>query len=278
MDPVGGPEPPSSKGRTALASETEPLGILLGKGVGHPCLDRRPCHRRIPPAEGLLGPLAFLEAPMKRKVSRGLTALLLLCSGVQAWAQESWSTTSTSGAPTARTRSTAVWTGREMIVWGGQGVGLPLATGARYDPVSDAWTALPSAGAPTARYDHAAIWTGREMIVWGGWDGTTPANTGARYNPVSNTWTALTTTGAPTARREPSAVWTGRELLVWGGTSGVVQNTGGKYDPSTGVWTPITVTNSPVARSRHTAVWAGGRMIVWGGWDGSSSMGTGSSY
>jgi len=165
-----------------------------------------------------------------------------------------------------------------MIVWGGQGVGLPLATGARYDPVSDAWTALPSAGAPTARYDHAAIWTGREMIVWGGWDGTTPANTGARYNPVSNTWTALTTTGAPTARREPSAVWTGRELLVWGGTSGVVQNTGGKYDPSTGVWTPITVTNSPVARSRHTAVWAGGRMIVWGGWDGSSSMGTGSSY
>ena len=32
---------------------------------------------------------------------------------------DSWTATSTTGAPAARTYHTAVWTGSEMIVWGG---------------------------------------------------------------------------------------------------------------------------------------------------------------
>jgi N-acetylneuraminic acid mutarotase len=215
---------------------------------------------------------------MNRARTLLLPAVILLSSGLQAWAQESWSGTTTTGAPTARTRATAVWTGREMIVWGGQAAGTAVATGARYDPQSDTWTALPAASAPTARFDHTAVWTGREMIVWGGWDGTTSANTGARYNPVTNAWTALTTTAAPAARREHSAVWTGREMIVWGGSDGTALNTGGKYDPTTGTWSAVALAAAPVGRSRHTAVWAEGRMIVWGGWDGASPLGSGSCY
>ncbi len=54
---------------------------------------------------------------------------------------DTWTATSTTNAPTGRLGHTAVWTGSEMIVWGG---GTNIAffnTGARYNPATDAWTA-----------------------------------------------------------------------------------------------------------------------------------------
>src|SRR6516165_291305 len=48
---------------------------------------------------------------------------------------DTWTATSTTNAPSARTLHTAVWTGSEMIVWGGtDGQGNFLNTGGRYDP------------------------------------------------------------------------------------------------------------------------------------------------
>ena len=50
----------------------------------------------------------------------------------------SWTATSTADAPAERDLQTAVWTGSEMIVWGGYGQ-WRLATsntGARYNPAS----------------------------------------------------------------------------------------------------------------------------------------------
>ena len=51
----------------------------------------------------------------------------------------SWTATSITNAPEARTIHTAVWTGREMIVWGGQAgpIGHYFNTGGRYDPSTD---------------------------------------------------------------------------------------------------------------------------------------------
>ena len=43
--------------------------------------------------------------------------------------------------PSARAYHTAVWTGSEMIVWGGWDGGYE-ADGGRYDPVTDSWTPL----------------------------------------------------------------------------------------------------------------------------------------
>jgi hypothetical protein len=72
-----------------------------------------------------------------------------------------------------------VWTGSEMIVWGG--LSGPLNTGGRYNPSTDSWTATSPSNAPQERVSHTAVWTGMEMIVWGGTDLTFYLNTGGRY-------------------------------------------------------------------------------------------------
>ena len=183
---------------------------------------------------------------------------------------DTWTATTTANAPVARYRHTAVWTGSEMIVWGGYNnvVGY-TNTGGRYDPSTDSWTSTSRTNAPEARSYHKAVWTGSEMIVWGGEDQNfVMLNTGGKYNPSTDTWTATTTINAPSAREEHTAIWTGGEMIVWGGYSGGPSNTGGRYDPVTNRWTATSTTSAPPARSLHTAVWTGSEMIVWGGYTG----------
>ena len=94
---------------------------------------------------------------------------------------DAWTATSTTNAPLGRDFHTAVWTGSEMIVWGGISNGFPevLNTGGRYNPSTDSWTATSTHQRAQCRRDHTAIWTGSEMIVWAGFDGSTRVNTGA---------------------------------------------------------------------------------------------------
>ncbi len=194
----------------------------------------------------------------------------------------SWSAVSTTSAPTARYGHTAVWTGSEMVVWGGTPDSATfLNTGGKYNPTTDSWTATATTSAPSARagVEVWGVWTGTEMIIWGGNDVNTYFNTGGRYNPSTNSWTATTTTGAPTARVAHVAVWTGSEMIVWGGNDGNTYfNTGGKYNPTTDSWTATTTTSAPTARYAHVAVWTGTQMIVWGGGNSSSSVNTGGKY
>jgi hypothetical protein len=110
---------------------------------------------------------------------------------------DSWIATSVMNVPLARIEHTAVWTGGEMIVWGGVDDAINyLNTGGKYDPATDSWTATSTTNAPTPRIAHTAVWAGSEMIVWGGFDGTL-ANTGARYNPATNSWIPTSTVNAP---------------------------------------------------------------------------------
>ena len=169
--------------------------------------------------------------------------------------------TATAIAPFKRDSHTAVWTGTEMIVWGGGYTGATeyQNTGGRYNPSTDSWTATSTVNAPSGRWGHNAVWTGSEMIIWGGADSFGINNTGARYNPVTNSWTPTSTTNAP-APGFYTAVWTGSEMIVWGGSNG-----GGKYNPNTNTWTAISNINAPTLQSGPSAVWAGSEMIVWGG-------------
>ncbi|MBA2434439.1 MAG: hypothetical protein H0V54_05020 [Chthoniobacterales bacterium] len=187
-------------------------------------------------------------------------------------ATDSWSLTSTANAPTWRERHTAVWTGSEMIVWGGySGVGGTTNTGARYNPATNTWTATSLTNAPTKRSRHTAVWTGSRMLVFAGRTGdtdSTTVNTGGSYDPVSNTWTALSTSNAPAPREYHTAIWTGTEMIVWGGYDGTKSTgvtTGGRYNPETNSWTATSTTGAPAARYGHKSVWTGTRMIVWGG-------------
>lgn len=193
-----------------------------------------------------------------------------------------WTPIATPANVTGRAGHTAVWTGSEMIIWGGFKEAGPfsqnlqlLTDNGRYDPALDRWTGVSTIDAPSARRGHSATWTGAEMIVWGGVisgsDDTSWTNTGGRYNPVTDTWVPMSTVGAPQPRLSHSAIWNGTELIVWGGVGIGVDplrsplDTGARYDPSTDTWSPISIINAPVARFEHHAVYDGQRMIVWGG-------------
>jgi N-acetylneuraminic acid mutarotase len=183
---------------------------------------------------------------------------------------DTWAPTSLTNTPGAREYHTAVWTGSEMIIWGGEDISGDLVnTGGRYNPSTDSWTATSTTNAPAARQAHTAVWTGSEMIVWGGNCFVSPYyfDTGGRYDPIADSWTATSTINAPAARNGHTAVWTGSEMIVWGGNDDNGRfNTGGRYNPSTDSWT-ATNTNAPEGRDLATAVWTGSEMIVWGGED-----------
>src|SRR6266496_837575 len=187
-----------------------------------------------------------------------------------------WTATSTTNAPSARSSHTAVWTGSEMIVWGGRDISVNLNTGGSYNPGTDSWAATGTVNAPTARYFHTAVWTGSEMVIWGGVfsdnQNTNFLNTGGSCNPATDSWAATSTINAPIGRVNHTAVWTGSEMIIWGGyyfdgIQGHLLNTGGRYNPITDNWTATTTTNAPSARRFHTAIWTGSEMVIWGGSD-----------
>ena len=65
---------------------------------------------------------------------------------------DAWLQRTNGTPPAARYLQTAVWTGSEMIVWGGDNAAVIFCNdGGRYNPASDSWTAVP----PTARPPRA---------------------------------------------------------------------------------------------------------------------------
>ena len=52
---------------------------------------------------------------------------------------DSWKVVSVSQAPTARSYHTAVWTGSEMIIWGGVNGSTYFNSGGIYNPTADSW-------------------------------------------------------------------------------------------------------------------------------------------
>lgn len=116
----------------------------------------------------------------------------------------------------------AVWTGREVLVWGGLAGPYGRADGAVYDVSADTWRVM-SASPLDARYWASAVWSGEEMIIWGGYNVYAPTGEprvfgdGAAYNPRTDRWRNLP--AAPLGRRcSHSAVWAESEMVVWGGT------------------------------------------------------------
>src|SRR5947208_14379697 len=81
---------------------------------------------------------------------------------------DSWMGTSIINAPSARYYHTAVWTGTEMIIWGGYpfGSGFPLMTGGRYKPASVSWVATSASNAPGGRASRSAGWRRSALIYW----------------------------------------------------------------------------------------------------------------
>ena len=148
-------------------------------------------------------------------------------------ALDTWSPLSTNGAPSWRSGHTAVWTGTEMLIWGGQNLFnySILNDGAAYAPASNSWRPIPTENGPDPRLFHTALWTGQEMIIWGGTDGARQLHSGARYRPLTRTWYPMSV-DAPLNLKNYSATWIGSEMIVFGGQEGT------KYVKSMHRYTP----------------------------------------
>jgi hypothetical protein len=181
-----------------------------------------------------------------------------------------WRTLPTAGAPIARGLHAAVWTGSEMLVWGGyyrifdfrgQVVNQYLSTGGRYNPATNLWLPMSSVGAPSARRSPAAFWTGGRVIVWGGNAGAA-LNTGGRYDPLADAWTPTSATGAPSTAPYTAAHWSGREMVIWGQSITYYDaGNGARYDPILDSWSPTSMASAP--QPAGTSVWIGDAMLVW---------------
>lgn len=191
--------------------------------------------------------------------------------GIETYAEEDgWQPIAT--GPIGRTDFSMVWTGSQMLVWGGRALSTTLTDGAAYNPATNVWTTISNAGVPAGRYYHTAVWTGTKMIIWGGMDaGGNYLNSGGVYDLATNTWTPMSTTGAPEGRTHHTAVWTGSQMIVWGGItfdgSNVnPENTGAAYNPATNTWVALGSAGTvPLARFAHKSIWTGSKMMVWGG-------------
>jgi N-acetylneuraminic acid mutarotase len=234
------------------------------------------------------------ETPLRtHSLSAVFAAALLTAAPLAHGGSDEWQRRAPANLLSGRSSASAVWTGSEMIVFGGEGMGRSFDDGARYGLANDSWRPLPRAGAPSSRTGHTAVWTGEEMIVWGGfgglWGNNTNRNDGARYNPLSNKWRPVADDNAPPARFDHTAVWTGTEMIVWGGfTDGRSRyagghadahvQSGGRYNPFTDSWQPTTFRGAPAKRSWHTAVWTGKEMIIWGGGNETKGFNDGGRY
>lgn len=132
-----------------------------------------------------------------------------------------------------------VWTGTEVIVWGGwtdrESAGSTLTSGA-YNPTTDTWRPMPDSPL-TPRGGHEAAWTGTEMLIIGGEEPDTERglSDGAAYNPTTNTWRQLPEVGAPDPAEQwwrYDSVWTGSDFVIWVHDTNEVRS----YNPSTDKW------------------------------------------
>ena len=188
-----------------------------------------------------------------------------------------WSTMPAAPVP-ARLEPSVLWTGSELIVWGGYSVNPEriYGDGAAYNPTTNRWRVLPPSPLG-ARNGQTAVWTGSEMVVWGGYDQENPSlhvtADGAAFDPTTNKWKMLPP--APlSARADARGVWTGRGVFILGGHPDVVTSAkdndtdGALYDPTSNIWHHVA---APGAPGDHGLLWwmavrAGDQVLAWSEW------------
>ncbi len=159
-----------------------------------------------------------------------------------------------------REAAVSVWTGTEVIIWGGRVGNMALLDGAAYNPATDTWrTITPNSwGHPGAH----AVWTGTEMVVLA-------KNGGAAYDPATDTWRDLPRLDDGSGSFL-APVWTGDQLLGTGvqEVDGELQIAVWSLASDGGSWHLEGVSSSPggVPDTQYlTAVWTGQQAVVWNG-------------
>ena len=159
----------------------------------------------------------------------------------------------------ARSLAVSAWTGSRVLIWGGfGGSGVPVASGAVYDPRADRWAMLPRSPL-SARAPVASVWTGRELVVWGSTDRSEHRRDGAAYNPATRSWRRIA--DAPRSLDQGTSVWTGHEMLVLGAHLDDANNGDTKtavalaYNPTSDTWRVLPRTD--LVPQATTIAWTG---------------------
>ncbi len=167
-----------------------------------------------------------------------------------------------------RAGAAAVWTGREVLVWGGRSATVtrtPGRDGAAFDPARRTWRRIAPAPAGVEGGAGTAVWTGSEMLVWASSSPDGPVGAAA-YDPNVDHWRTLPP--GPLGRREGYvSVWTGSELVVVGGTLGDTRATpvAAALDPRRGSWRPLHGLDELLGRdglALRGAVWDGREIVA----------------
>ncbi|MES2746265.1 MAG: hypothetical protein V4655_12615 [Bdellovibrionota bacterium] len=183
----------------------------------------------------------------------------------------------------ARHDVAAVWTGKEVLIWGGfrtkgtstdwvySGFLLNPETGAfRSVKTPDFWSPRSSTSKDDPR--QTVIWTGENAIIWGGTDSKTTDPLGAILEVTDKAiaWKKMNVSSeaAPERLASHTAVWTGSKMVIWGGYLGTddfsreITNTGGVYDPKNDSWVATNLEGAPSKRAVHQAIWTGSKMVI----------------
>jgi hypothetical protein len=165
--------------------------------------------------------------------------------------------------PQVRDGAAFVWTGTELLAWGGCDPAVhdncePTRDGFAFDPVTERWSAI-APGPAALAYAHA-VWTGDEAVFLSLSSGD--AVGGVSYRPSTGTWREIA--DAPLAPRYGAVtVWTGSHIFVWGGGEASDPATDGAlFDPLADTWSSIAP--PPIALNHASGVWTGSEVIVFG--------------
>ena len=180
-----------------------------------------------------------------------------------------------------------VWTGSQVVYWGGVVQAKCNNLGGLYSLSTDTWSAINTTGAPLLAVDGGG-YTGKEVVLRG--DSCLPHLSGddlrgpvigALYNPTTDTWRNMSTVNAPTTITGIDVV-IGEKVVCWGGAPYVGApdytsptlgwtNSGAVYDAADDTWTAMSTDNAPSPRANALAFAMRGKMFVWGGTDGATN-------
>lgn len=149
--------------------------------------------------------------------------------------------------------TTLVWSGTELLWFGGHGTTAESVTGWGYDPARGTHHRIPASPYP-GRYGQSAVMADGEMYILRG-----PMTV---WNPATLEWRTTSPSPQPLAL-EPNLVWTGERIIAFGSDDSPTSR-GAVYNPQTDSWQTMSAPPQPETQDQVVA-WSGSHLYIFGG-------------
>lgn len=173
----------------------------------------------------------------------------------------------------ARQDASVIWTGHEVVVFGGLGTGhigwVPArrTDGAVYNLVTGRWQRLPSSPLPFQAMQVSAAWNGTALVATAlGASGVMTVS----WSPGSPRWHVLATVSSLARAISSTVVWTGSRFVYLRDTCPIIpgdalcanrpRGSAAAFDPGSG--TQSSLPRSPVLGRPGTSTWTGRALVA----------------